>query len=109
MLITIQQVLLERTNTNLSRATLTGANLQFSLLIGCREYRINLICDDANFSEAIIDDELSKYLRDNRAKYVPHYAPKNKKELQTKLEDLKKKLKDYCHFLPCINTQSITG
>lgn len=44
-----------------------------------------VIGEDPNLSEAIIDDELLSNLHDNKAKNVP-YAAKNKKQLQTKLE-----------------------
>jgi hypothetical protein len=52
-------------NADLSRADLSNANLR-----GCKEFR-PLICTDAIFNNAIIDDELSNYLRNNKAKNVP--------------------------------------
>ena len=71
---------------NLSGAILSDADLQYSLLIGCKvssHARVDL----ANFNEAIIDDhKLTTYLRVRNAMNVPYYVPKNEKELQTKLE-----------------------
>jgi hypothetical protein len=45
-----------------------------------------MICEDTDFGNAIVDnEELSKYLRENKANRVP-YAAKNKLELKKGLE-----------------------
>lgn len=52
------------------------------------KYDINsLICEGADFKDAIVDDEeLSSQLRERKAKNVPP-AAKNKKELREKLKN----------------------
>ncbi len=58
---------------NLSRANLSNADLSNADLRGRIDYR-SLICTDATFNNAIInDDKLSNYLHDNKAKNVPSF------------------------------------
>jgi uncharacterized protein YjbI with pentapeptide repeats/molybdopterin-guanine dinucleotide biosynthesis protein A len=69
----------------LSDANLSYANLDSSIIIGVTDY-VYMKCKDADFINAIIDDErLSIQLRDGKAKNVPPTA-KNKKELREMLE-----------------------
>jgi uncharacterized protein YjbI with pentapeptide repeats len=75
-------------NANLSNADLSGANLAHSIIIGLKfvDSEEFLLCKDANFNNAIIDDDkLSKHLRSIYGKNVPD-ALENKKELKKKLE-----------------------
>jgi uncharacterized protein YjbI with pentapeptide repeats len=70
----------------LSKADLSGANLRNSIILGV-EYLSGLICDNADFKDALIDDaELSEYLENHNAKNVSP-AVKDKEELKRKLEE----------------------
>ena len=65
---------------------LSGANLRNSIILGV-EYLSGLICDNADFKDALIDDaELSEYLENHNAKNVSP-AVKDKEELKRKLEE----------------------
>lgn len=73
-------------NAKLTGAKLSGANLRNSIILGV-EYLSGLICDNADFKDAIIDDaELSEYLDNHNAKNTPP-AVKDKEELKKKLEE----------------------
>ena len=70
--------------TNLSSADLSGANMRNSIILEV-EYLGGLICDNADFKDAIIDDaELSEYLENHNAKNISP-AVKDKEELKKKL------------------------
>jgi uncharacterized protein YjbI with pentapeptide repeats len=76
---------------DLTDANLSNADLSFSLIIGCKEYQ-NLVCTNANFSNAIIDDDqLASYLRENKALSPPAQATNELDNLRKILEgrDLK--------------------
>jgi hypothetical protein len=72
--------------TDLSGTDLSGANLYSSKMIGVK-YDVNYLkCTDADFKDAIIDDErLSIQLTEGKAKNVSP-GVKSKKELREKLE-----------------------
>lgn len=71
---------------NLYHAKLSRAKLCNSVIVGCESYD-DLVCDDADFDGAILDDEvLAKHLSDHGAKNVSG-AVKSKKELISKLEN----------------------
>ena len=87
---------------NFSNVNLSDVELRSSILIGCRGHSNGMKCHNANFVDAIIDDEkLSDYLGSNGAKNVPK-AVKSKNELQKRLEakglgkDLIERLLLYC-------------
>jgi Pentapeptide repeats (8 copies) len=73
---------------DLSSADLSSATLQNSIIIGARYRDNDLKCVDADFKDAIIDDEnLTMRLSSNKnTKNVPP-AVKNKRELREKLEE----------------------
>lgn len=96
--VTLSRAYLSRANlshTILSGAILSGAILSdvtisntrlTSIIIGCKEYRGGLLCENADFKDAIIDDPLlTEYLTKNKAKNIPNAAV-DKEELQKKLE-----------------------
>jgi hypothetical protein len=74
-------------HVDLSRAVLSGARLDYSVIIGCKGYRDGILrCENADFKDAIIDDILLiKHLTRNNAINIPAAAA-DKEELQEKLE-----------------------
>src|SRR5438067_2177884 len=65
----------------LSRAILSDANLSRCIILGCTDYH-SVVCNDANFRNAIIDNnELIEYLKNKNARNVPN-AVTNKAELR---------------------------
>lgn len=71
---------------NLSGADLTNTSLQDSIIIGIT-YQVGFLqCEDADFEDALIDDEgLSNQLSERKAKNVPA-ALKSRKELMDELQ-----------------------
>ena len=71
---------------NLSDADLTNVKLHRSILAGVRHEPHYPLCEDADFKDAIIDDErLTIHLRDRGAKNVPA-SVKSKNDLKERLE-----------------------
>jgi uncharacterized protein YjbI with pentapeptide repeats len=72
-------------NVGLSDANLLGSNLSSSIMINCN-YNPDFKCENADFSDAIIDNQnLSEHLKSNNGMNVPP-AAKDKNELRKKLE-----------------------
>jgi hypothetical protein len=75
-------------NVGLSDANLFGSNLSSSIMINC-EYNPDFKCENADFSEAIIDNQnLSDHLKSKNAVNVP-LAAKDKSELQKEKLEMK--------------------
>jgi uncharacterized protein YjbI with pentapeptide repeats len=74
---------------DLQDANLSNANLVSSVIIGLKfgdNEKHYPLCQNANFDNAITDDEnLSRYFQENKSKSIPA-AVKDKKELREKLE-----------------------
>lgn len=72
-------------NVGLQSANLFGSNLSSSIMINCK-YNPDFKCENADFSDAIIDNQnLSDHLNSNNGMNVPP-AAKDKNELRKKLE-----------------------
>jgi uncharacterized protein YjbI with pentapeptide repeats len=84
----LQKAILSNSNlsgVNLIRCNIENAKLPSSILIGCSQY-YDLVCTNADFREAVIDNEsLVEYLRDKKARNVPD-AIKERSKLQKILE-----------------------
>ena len=73
-------------NVILSNADLSNTKLINSVIIGAKEYG-GLRCENADFSNAMIDDQtLADFLKSNGAVQIPP-AVEDKKELQKKLQE----------------------
>jgi uncharacterized protein YjbI with pentapeptide repeats len=73
--------------TDLSNADLTSANLSSSIILGLTAEHYPTECKNANFNDAIIDDEkLTRHLHNSNGNNVPH-AVKDRKELRKKFEE----------------------
>jgi uncharacterized protein YjbI with pentapeptide repeats len=71
----------------MSRVILTDANLSHCIILGCTDYH-RVVCNDANFTDAIIDNnEMVEYLKNKNARNVPN-AVTDKIKLREILVDL---------------------
>jgi hypothetical protein len=69
---------------NLSGANLSEAQLQYAIILGCSYHDVR--CEDADFSNAVIDsNNFVEYLKRNGARNVPS-AESNYEELKRKLQ-----------------------
>src|SRR5919202_6254656 len=83
----------------LTRANLSEADLSNSIIIGLAGFSLNLLCTDANFDGAVIDDEkLLNHLHNYNAKKLPS-AIKDKNELRNRLQKTGLKQEKIDHLL----------